>query len=85
MSDPAEQMIPEVGMFLAILRRRLSRTLRLLQILSRQRRDLVDKAALLQNQIREVLHKAMPGREGQYSHLWQSPVPLAVARVVGSS
>ncbi len=56
-----------------------------LQLLSRQRRDLVHKTSLLQCQIREVLHKAMPGLEGQYSHLWQSPAPLAVARVLASA
>jgi transposase len=56
-----------------------------LQLLSRQRRDLVHKTSLLQCQIREVLHKAMPGLESQYSHLWQSPAPLAIARVLASA
>jgi transposase len=51
-----------------------------LQLLRRHRRDLVDKNALLQCQIREVLNAAMPGFEKCFTHLWQSPAALAVAR-----
>jgi len=51
-----------------------------IQMLRRHRRDLVDKAALLQNQIKETLHTAMPGFEAAFTHLWQSPAPLAIAR-----
>jgi len=56
-----------------------------LQMLRRHRRDLVDKAALLQNQIRETLHSAMPGFEAAFTHLWQSPAPLAIARQFSSA
>jgi transposase len=52
-----------------------------LQLLRRHRRDLVDKNAILQCQIREVLHAAMPGYAECFCHLWQdSPAPLVLAR-----
>jgi len=52
-----------------------------LQLLRRHRRDLVDKAATLQCQIREVLHAAMPGYAECFCHLWDdSPAPLVFAR-----
>jgi transposase len=52
-----------------------------LQLLRRHRRDLVDKAAILQCQIREVLHAAMPGYAECFCHLWDdSPAPLLFAR-----
>jgi transposase len=52
-----------------------------LQLLRRHRRDLVDKAATLQCQIREVLHAAMPGYAELFCHLWDdSPTPLVLAR-----
>jgi transposase len=52
-----------------------------IHLLRRQRRDLVDKTALLQCQIREVLHAAMPGYAECFCHLWDdSPAPLVLAR-----
>jgi hypothetical protein len=47
------------------------------QRLRRHRRDLVDKRAVLQCQIREVRHAAMPGYAACFCHLWDdSPAPL---------
>jgi transposase len=52
-----------------------------LQLLRRQRRDLVDKNTILQCQIREVLHAAMPGYAECFCHLWDdSPAPMLFAR-----
>ena len=52
-----------------------------IQLLRRHRRDLVDKNAMLQCQIREVLHAAMPGYAECFCHLWDdSPAPLVFAR-----
>ena len=52
-----------------------------LQLLRRHRRDLVDKTSMLQCQIREVLHAAMPGYAECFCHLWDdSPAPLVIAR-----
>jgi transposase len=52
-----------------------------LQLLRRHRRDLVDKKTILQCQIREVLHAAMPGYAECFCHLWDdSPAPLLFAR-----
>ncbi len=56
-----------------------------LQLLRRQRRDLVDKAASLQCQIRETLHAVMPGFEKCFCHLWDSPSALAVFRRIASA
>ena len=52
-----------------------------LQLLRRHRRDLVDKNTILQCQIREVLHAAMPGYAECFCNLWDdSPAPLVFAR-----
>jgi len=52
-----------------------------IQLLRRHRRDLVDKNTILQCQIREVLHAAMPGYAECFCHLWDdSPTPLVLAR-----
>jgi transposase len=51
-----------------------------LQLLRRHRRDLVAKQTRLYCQIREVLHAAMPGYAECFSHLWESPAPLVLAR-----
>lgn len=57
-----------------------------IQLLRRQRRDLVDKNALLQCQIREVLPTAMPGFAELFCHLWDdSPTPLVLARLTTSA
>jgi transposase len=51
------------------------------QLRRRQRRDLVDKNAILQCQIREVLQAAMPGFAELFCHLWDdSPAPVLFAR-----
>jgi transposase len=56
-----------------------------IQLFRRQRRDLVDKRAILQCQIREVLHAAMPGYAECFCHLWlDSPAPLVLARLTTS-
>jgi transposase len=52
-----------------------------IQLLRRHRRDLVDKTSILQCQIRELLHAAMPGYAELFCHLWDdSPAPLLLAR-----
>jgi len=52
-----------------------------IQLLRRHRRDLVDKNTILQCQIREVLHAAMPGYAELFCHFWDdSPAPLVFAR-----
>lgn len=52
-----------------------------IQFLRRHRRDLVDKNAMLQCQIREVLHAAMPGYAECFCHFWDdSPAPMIFAR-----
>ncbi len=52
-----------------------------IQLFRRHRRDLVDKTSILQCQIREVLHAAMPGYAECFCHLWEdSPAPLVFAR-----
>ena len=56
-----------------------------LQALRRHRRDLVDKNASLQCQIREVLHEAMPGFAEEFCHLWESRAPLLLARATTSA
>lgn len=56
-----------------------------IQLLRRHRRDLVDKTTLVENQIRATLHAALPGFEASFTHLWQSPGPLAIARAFSSA
>jgi transposase len=52
-----------------------------IQLLRRHRRDLVDKNATLQCQIREALHAAMPGYAECFCHFWDdSPAPMTFAR-----
>jgi transposase len=52
-----------------------------IQLLRRHRRDLVDKNAILQCQIRELLHAAMPGYAECFCHFWDdSPAPMIFAR-----
>jgi transposase len=52
-----------------------------IQFLRRHRRDLVEKNSILQCQVREVLHAAMPGYAECFCHLWDdSPAPLIFAR-----
>ncbi len=52
-----------------------------LQLLRRHRRDLVDKNASLQCQIREVLHAAMPGYVECFCHFFDNgPAPMTFAR-----
>jgi Transposase len=53
---------------------------RSIQLLRRHRRDLVDKTSLLRCQIREALHAAMPGYAEAFSHLFETPGPLQLAR-----
>ena len=52
-----------------------------LQVLARHRRDLVQKRARLQNQIRQLLERCLPGYAALFGDdLWIRPVALAVAR-----
>jgi transposase len=46
-----------------------------LQLLIRQRRDLVEKGAALNCQIRDHLEAALPGYGACFDKLWESPVP----------
>jgi len=54
---------------------------RRLQLLARHRRDLVEKRAKLQSQIRQVLERCLPGYAALFpgDDLWTRPVALAVA------
>jgi transposase len=58
-----------------------------LQLLRRQRRDLVQKTSQLQCQLREKLHAAMPGYAEAFSknHFWDNPAGLYLARRTGSA
>src|SRR5689334_16623022 len=51
-----------------------------LQLLVRQRRDLVRKGAALNCQIREHLEAAVPGFAACFDKLWESPVPWHLLR-----
>jgi len=57
-------------------------TYRHLQLLSRHRRDLVQKRAKLQSQIRQLLERCLPGYAALFPEddLWIRPVAMAVAR-----
>jgi transposase len=58
-----------------------------LQLLSRHRRDLVEKRAKLQCQIRQYLERCLPGYAALFpnDYLWIRPAPLHVARRAGSA
>jgi len=56
-----------------------------LQLVVRQRRDLVGKCAALQCQMREHLDAALPGYAACFDKLWESPVALPLARRAGSA
>jgi transposase len=56
-----------------------------LQLLIRQRRDLVHKSSALRCQIRELLHALMPGYAECFNDPWQSALALPLARVSGSA
>ena len=57
-----------------------------LQVLARQRRELVQKNTILRCQIREVLHLLMPGYADCFStHFFETPAPLCLAHVTGSA
>jgi transposase len=53
-----------------------------LQVLARHRRDLVQKRARLQSQIRQLLERCLPGYAALFPEddLWTRPVAMAVAR-----
>jgi transposase len=59
-------------------------TYRQLQVLARHRRDLVQKRAKLQSQIRQLLERCLPGYAALFpmDDLWTRPVAMAVARRV---
>jgi transposase len=58
-----------------------------LKLLSRHRRDLVEKRAKLQCQIREYLQRCLPGYSELFAgdNLWKSPVALLVGRRAGTA
>jgi transposase len=56
-----------------------------LQVLVRQRRNLVRKTNALQCQIREVLHSLMPGYAECFQKFWESTTALPMARHTGSA
>jgi transposase len=56
-----------------------------LQLLARQRRDLVNKMTVLCNQEREYLHALMPGYAESFGNLWEHLTALPLARVVTSN
>jgi len=55
-----------------------------LQLLTRHRRNLVQKASALCCQIREHLHLTLPGYTALFSDLWKAHTPLAIARLAPS-
>jgi transposase len=65
----------------------LDETYQRLQILVRHRRDLVEKRAKLQCQIRECLERCLPGYAALFPRddLWQASVGLLVAHRAGSA
>jgi len=68
-----------------LIERPLDPLARELRLLVRHRRDLVDKATLLCNQLREHLGLAMPGYCECFDPLWTLDFPLFVARHSGSA
>jgi transposase len=57
-----------------------------LQLLARQRRELVHKTTILRCQIRETLNLLMPGYAERFgTHFFDSPVPMLLARGTGSA
>ena len=58
-----------------------------LQLLARHRRDLVEKRAKLQCQIRQYLERCLPGYGALFPEddLWTRPVAMFVARQAGSA
>jgi transposase len=56
-----------------------------LQLLARHRRDLVEKAVALRCQIHEHLHSIMPGYSQCFDDIYDSRIPLWVARQFGSA
>jgi transposase len=72
-----------VGGF-ALLEKPLGEPYRRLRLLVRHRRDLVQKSAAVQCQLREHLHLALPGYAALFDPFWNFPLPMAIARGVGS-
>jgi transposase len=58
-----------------------------LQLLARHRRDLVQKRAKLQTQIRQLVERCLPGYGDLFpdENFWKQLLPLAVARHAGSA
>lgn len=68
----------------ALVEPSLDQAERELQLVVRQRRDLVRKCAALQCQIREHLEAALPGYAACFDVLWKSPIALPLIRHAGS-
>jgi transposase len=64
-----------------------NKTYQRLQLLARHRRDLVQKRAKLQCQIRQFLERCLPGYAALFpdDELWARPLPVCVARRAGSA
>ena len=58
-----------------------------LQLLARHRRDLVQKRAKLQSQIRHHLERCLPGYAALFpdNNLWKQDLPMCIARRAGSA
>lgn len=57
------------------------------RVLTRHRRDFVEKAATLKTQLQETVHAYLPGFMGLWKsgNLWESPIPAAIATAFDSS
>jgi transposase len=69
----------------ALVEAELNQSERELQLVVRHRRDLVQKCAALQCQIREHLDAALPGYAACFDDLWKSVVALPLIRHAGSA
>jgi len=67
-----------------LIERPIEGVYRTLQLLSRHRRDLVEKSSILCCQLQEHLHLVMPGYAKCFDDLWKSPVALPIARRTGT-
>jgi transposase len=81
--DLAAQHLAAVAGF-GLVELPLDETSRRLRLLSRHRRDLVQKSSALCSQIREHLHLVMPGYAQCFEDLWLSTVALPIARHAGT-
>ena len=67
-----------------LIEQELDETYRTLRLLTRHRRDLVEKRSSLCCQIREHLEAVLPGYGALFDDLWESNIALSLAEEVGS-